>query len=98
MARALPDLIVAGVRFEEDGSMMLDFMQPLRDVKANGVQLQHSMYVPAGDEYDDEMDAVRDAVRYLINDILEDLPNLPAVKQPPSGRRPIEDDDDDDDD
>lgn len=82
---------IRGVTFNPDGSAVVEYVTPAKDARANGVTINHAMFVPHGADYDDELDALMDAATYLINDVLEDFPTLEPI------RPPDEEDDDDDD-
>jgi hypothetical protein len=72
---------ITSVAIEEDGGLQISYYTPERDVKAAGVVKLHTLIVPAGFDYDDEIDAVIDAVTYLINDVDDDWERLPGVDQ-----------------
>lgn len=85
--------ILSSIMFE-DGLVVLGFIKP-DDVKMNGAQLHQQLYVPRGDDYDDEIEAIEDAVQFLIADIGEDWPNLKAMR---AAKRKDSDSDDDEED
>lgn len=58
------------------------YFAPGEGLKANGVVLAHSISIPHGDEYDEEIDAVIAAVTALLDDVLEDLPVMDAYAPP----------------
>lgn len=74
--------IIRAVNFLED-AVTIEYVTPEEDVKANGVTVNHALMVPAGDDYDDEIEAVFDAVQALLADVLEDLPRLEPVDLTP---------------
>ncbi len=85
--------LIRVIQFEPDtGSVAIEYCIPGMDVRENGVLLNHTLFVPGGDDYDDEIDALRDAARALLDDVLEDLPHLEPIRA-----RELDDDDDDDD-
>lgn len=86
-------VLLRGLTFEPDGSVLVEYCIPSLDARQNGVVLNHTLYVPAGQDYDDEVYAVQEAMLALISDVLEDLPNLEPLRPPTP---PDEDDDDDD--
>lgn len=79
----LPDLIIQQITVEPDGGLQIGFYRPHDDIKANGVLHLHTLLIPADDDYDDEIEAVLDAARFAVRDVLEDLPNLEAMKPKP---------------
>lgn len=87
-------VLLRGLTFEPDGSVLIEYCIPAIDARQNGVVLNHTLYVPTGADYNDEIDAVQDAILALIGDVLEDLPNLEPMRPP----QPSDEDDDDDDD
>lgn len=88
-----PVRIVRSISFV-DGGLTLEYVTPADDIKANGVTVNHALMVPAGDDYDDEIDAVIEAVNALLEDVLEDLPVLAPMDFAP----PVDEDDDSEDD
>lgn len=97
-------VLLRSVGFQEDGSVVLEYCIPSQDARENGVILNHVMAVPYGGDYSDEIDAVTNAVIALIDDVLEDLPNLEPMRlsrqqdDNTADDDDSEDDDDDDDD
>jgi hypothetical protein len=65
------------VAFDETG-LQIGYYDPDTDVKAPGLVRLHTLIVPGGDDYDDEIQAVVDAVVYLLNDVGEDWEKLPG--------------------
>lgn len=61
------------------------------DLRETGLAQQHSLLIPAGGDYDDEIEAVRDAALALLEDALEDFEKVPPYEL-------VEPDGDDDDD
>lgn len=96
----LAHVLLRNVTFQPDNSILLEYCIPSQDARENGVVLNHVMSIPYGQDYDDEIDAVHDAVLALIDDVLEDLPNLQPLRgtQPTIDEDEDEDDDDEDDD
>jgi hypothetical protein len=68
--------LVQSVAVMPDGGLQIGYYTPERDVKEHGVVGLHTLIVPAGFEYDDEIDAVINAVTYLINDVLQDWESM----------------------
>jgi hypothetical protein len=88
---SLPRLAVRTLSFDPDGSLTVEYLRPAIDARANGVVLNHTMYIPVGDQYDEEIDAVRVAVEALLDDVLEDLPHMEPIRE-----ADVDDEDDDD--
>lgn len=85
--------LIRSISFDIDGGVAVDYMDVMGDLRANGLVINHVLYVPAEDQYDDEIDALQSAAQELLADALDDLGRLPPlVPEPPS------DDDDDEDD
>jgi hypothetical protein len=68
--------IIRSLTFQPDGSVAVEYVEPSHDLKSNGVQLQHVCFVPIGSDYNDEIGVVEEACRLLLDDVLEDMPNL----------------------
>ena len=79
--RAIVGRVIGAVSFEPSG-VTVEWVEAT-DVKANGCLLAQSLFVPHGDQYDDELDAVLDAVQLLLADVLTDLPGLPVASEGP---------------
>lgn len=85
-------IIVRGLTFDADGSITLEYADAESDVREKGIILNHTLFVPSGQDYDDELQGVVDAVGALLADVLEDLPHLAPVHLADGG-----DDEDDED-
>lgn len=83
-----PRRIIRSIQWSDDG-VAIEYMSPAEDLKANGVTLNHVLVVPAGDDYDDELEALTESAHFLLEDVLEDVPRLEAIS--------FDDPDDDDD-
>lgn len=83
--------LLRSVNFNPDDSITIEFVTPDEDFKANGLALNHAIYIPSGEDYDDEIDAVRETVLELLADALDDVPRLGPYRAPGQGG----DDDDD---
>lgn len=84
-------IFVRGLSFDPDGSITLEYADAEKDVREKGIILNHTLFIPSGQDYDDELQAVVDAVGALLADVLEDLPHLAPVQL-------VDDDDDEDED
>ena len=79
-AAAIAGHVVTHISFEPRG-LTVEYAE-FSDFKANGVTRSCALFVPHGDQYDDEIDAVVDSALALLADVLEDLPHLPARELP----------------
>lgn len=70
-----PARLIRSLQWSDEGVAM-EFITLTEDLKANGVVLNHVLTVPAGDDYDDELEALTEAAHALLEDVLEDLPRL----------------------
>lgn len=87
--------LIRAISFEAEASaVVIEYCQPDQDARVNGVLLNHTLFIPAGSDYDDEISALQTAACGLLEDVLEDLPAL----EPIQAQRQVDDDDDDDDD
>jgi hypothetical protein len=68
----------------------LEYADVDQDMREKGIILNHTIFIPAGEDYDEELFDVARAVQALLTDVLEDLPNLAPLPAP-------EEDDDDED-
>ena len=53
--------VIRALSFTEDGGLGMEYLIPSTDMKANGLMVQHTLYVPGGEDYEDEIQAVMDA-------------------------------------
>jgi hypothetical protein len=84
--------LVQSVMIGENG-LVIDYTRPAEDVKSNGLQVTHSLFIPLGEDYDDEIEAVLEAVHDCLADAHEDLELLGGPK--PRFRRQPDDADTD---
>lgn len=66
------------IRIEEDG-IQIAYYTPDEDVRQPGVVQLHTLLIPRGGDWDDEIDNVLDAASYLVNDVLDDWSTLNPV-------------------
>lgn len=71
----MPERRVQNVQVDEDGIQVV-FYTPEQDAKAPGIVQLHTLMIPKGADYDDEITAAIDALQYLINDVLDDWDTL----------------------
>lgn len=76
----IPALQIQGLNIDQDGDMHISYVLE-EHVKANGIGIANTMLVPAGTDYDQEMQNVLDAIIYLIGDVLEDMPRLRSAAE-----------------
>lgn len=81
------------VSFMPNGAVGIEYVNAI-DCKENGMQQDNTLFIPAGKDYDDEIEAIRDAVHAALEDALEDFPQLPAYDP----KKYVDNDDDDEDD
>lgn len=62
------------------------------------MQMDHQLIIPAGKEYDDEIEAIMDAVHAALEDALEDFPQLRVYDPDRYVDNDVDNDDDDEDD
>ncbi len=78
----LERVVIQTVAFEPDGGVQIAYYTPRTDVTTVGVINAHTLVVPAGYDYDDEIQAVLDAVEHLVLDVMDDWKRLPKVGDP----------------
>lgn len=71
-------LLVRSVTFAEDG-MAVEYMTLPEDARENGLSQTHSVWIPRGEDYDDEIDAVEEAANEAVKDALEDFGKMPQL-------------------
>lgn len=75
------DLAVQNIAFDADGSCHIAYYQPNVDIRESGLVTTHTMSVPMGDDYDDEIAALLEAVKYLVLDVLDTLNRVDQSKE-----------------
>lgn len=86
--------VIRGLSFEEDGGIAMEYAFPGNDMKASGLTVNHTIYIPGVRDYEDEIDAVTKAAVYLLKDALDDFSRADSIED----HLPTPDDDDEDDD
>jgi hypothetical protein len=66
------DLQILGFGLLADGGVEVGYVRVPEDLKKNGLIWQHTVQIPRGSDYDDELDAVMEAIAVLTRDVLED--------------------------
>ncbi len=87
----MQQLHIHAVETTEDGGLAITYGRLRRDVRKNGLMWQHTVVVPAGSDYDDELEAVGEALQSLLEDVLEDQKTAEEIDL----TEPEEEDDDD---
>lgn len=64
-------LQITNVGFLPDG-IEIGYIRVPRDVRKNGLLWTHSVLVPIGSDYDEEIETFMDALRALLDDALDD--------------------------
>lgn len=86
---------IKSITFEDEG-VVINYITPKQDIKANGVVVNHVLLVPYDDDYEDEIEALFEASHALLEDVLEDLPQLDPMPELEREEEPDDDNDDDD--
>lgn len=81
--------VIEGIDISPDGVSISYLRLPL-DIRKNGLAWRHQVFVPAGSDYDDELEALNDAALALLADVLDDEDRAEPIE-------PQEEEDDDDD-
>lgn len=81
--------LVRNVAFAEDG-VSIDYIDLPADIRENGLQITHQVFIPEGDDYDDEIEAIRAAALDAVGDALDDFEKLPAVTLEATVARAVE--------
>lgn len=73
---AQPHIIIQNISFDPDGDVQLSYVIPDRDTKEVGLAHLHTLLIPTGFDYDEEIQAIQDAADYLVRDVLQDWDKL----------------------
>lgn len=79
MTSPADDFIIRSVSFESEGGLSAEYMCPSKDIRRNGLVVQHMISLPANTEYDDDIDQVRDVAAAVVRRALLDLEHVPAA-------------------
>ena len=74
--------VIQTVAFDPDGGVQISTYDPDVDVTQSGIVMMHTMLVPRGGQYDDELDTITEALIALIKDVYEDFAVLPKLGDP----------------
>lgn len=89
-------LLVRNVAIHPDG-VAIDYLRLPADTRENGLTVTHNIWIPRGEDYEDELDAIEDAVKEAVMDALEDLGNLPEPDLRSEVQRAVDEAEDDED-
>lgn len=87
--------IIRNVSFQPDG-VAIEYVAPDEDYRANGLMLNHVMFIPHDDDYEDEIDEALEAVQALLADALDDVDRLPPMDPRQLFAEDVDDDNDND--
>ena len=82
------DLQISGVAFHAEG-VEVAYVRLPRDVRKNGLVWQHSLMIPHGSDYDDEIETLLQALTDLLQDALDDEDRAEPIE-------PVDPEDEDD--
>lgn len=77
------------------GGISVEYVEPAKDVFKTGLMVNHAIFIPAGSDYDDEIDAVLDAVLEALDDALDDVARGERAEIPDEEEATDDDDDED---
>ena len=70
-------VLVRQIAIHPDG-VAIDYIRMPEDARENGLTVTHNIWIPRGEDYEDELDAIEDAAREAVLDALDDLDKLPV--------------------
>lgn len=76
------DNVIRSIGYLADGGVVIEFVTPTRDVAENGIVLNHSVLVPALDEYDTELTDLITASQALLSSVLATFAQTPILELP----------------
>ena len=85
------DLQITGIALTQAGGIEVGYVRLPQDVRKNGLVWQHTVQIPRGSDYDEELDDLMDALVVLLTDVLEDEATAEPIDMPDE-----EDEDEDD--
>lgn len=65
-----------------DEGVELTYVRVPQDIRKNGLAWTHSVQIPRGSDYDDELEELADALNALLTDVLEDEPTAEPIELP----------------
>ena len=81
--------VLRTISMAPDG-ITLEYIEPKADVRRNGLALNHVIYIPSGQDYDDGIENVNEAALELLGDALEDMHILQPLDPEDEARRLLE--------
>lgn len=76
------ELIVNGIEVTPESGVVIHYGRFPRDVRKNGLIWNHSVHIPAGSDYDDELDTALEAIKDLLADALDDEDRVEPIEIP----------------
>lgn len=76
-----------------DGAVAISYVRLPQDMRKNGLLWQHTVVVPIGSDYDDELEAFTDALQELLADVLDDETRAEPVEVEPIKEQEEDDED-----
>ena len=75
---AASDRLIRTVTLQSDGATV-EYVDSKRDLRDNGLMVNHIVFIPAGEDYDEGLEALIVAAQRLLSDALEDLEVMEPV-------------------
>lgn len=72
---------ITGIEIGSDG-VAIGYIRVPTDIRKNGLAWQHHVTVPAGTDYDDEIEALVEAAQALLADVLDDEDRAEPIEMP----------------
>lgn len=73
--------VILGLELGGD-SVTFTYITIPADIRETGLAQQHTIQIPLGGDYEDEVDALMEAAEALLEDALDDFERLPAYEPP----------------
>lgn len=69
------DRIIRGISVQPDG-VLIEYLNTATDIRKNGLTLNHTCFIPYGEDYEDELEGIIEAAQRALSDALEDFDSL----------------------
>jgi hypothetical protein len=63
---------IIGVNFPGDGSMIIEYSEPLVDLKANGAGRQHAIMLPDVKEFEQLIESMRELAERTLSEVMSE--------------------------
>lgn len=75
-----PQVQIVGVSLLDDGGLEIAYIELTKDLKKNGLAWTHTVRVPRGSDYDEELESFYEALGEVLRDALDDRDRAESIE------------------